>query len=97
MGPYTIRGKAWSGSGPVTRVEISFTGEGDWFTANLSPADSSAAWQDWSYEWTPAKTGRYSIRARATDASGNVQPDVPPWNRLGYGNNAVEVRYVDVH
>ena len=37
-----------------------------------------------------------SLRARATDAAGNVQPDVPPWNRLGYGNNAVEVSYVDV-
>jgi hypothetical protein len=27
---------------------------------------------------------------------GNVQPEVPPWNRLGYGNNAVEVIWVDV-
>jgi hypothetical protein len=26
---------------------------------------------------------------------GNVQPEVPAWNRLGYGNNAVEVTYVD--
>jgi hypothetical protein len=25
-----------------------------------------------------------------------VQPEVPPWNRLGYGNNAIEVWYVDV-
>jgi hypothetical protein len=25
-----------------------------------------------------------------------VQPEVPPWNRLGYGNNAIEVTYVDV-
>ena len=24
------------------------------------------------------------------------EPDVPPWNRLGYGNNAIEVLYVDV-
>ena len=37
-----------------------------------------------------------SLRARATDAAGNVQPEVPPWNRLGYGNNAIEVSYVDV-
>jgi hypothetical protein len=37
-----------------------------------------------------------TLRARATDAAGNVQPDVPPWNRLGYGNNAIEVSYVDV-
>ena len=28
--------------------------------------------------------------------AGNVQPDIPPWNRLGYGNNAIEVSYVDV-
>jgi hypothetical protein len=27
--------------------------------------------------------GRHTIRTRATDAAGNVQPDVPPWNRLG--------------
>ena len=31
-----------------------------------------------------------------SDAAGNVQPEVPPWNRLGYGNNAIEVSYVDV-
>ena len=39
--------------------------------------------------------GRHTLRARATDAAGNVQPDVPPWNRLGYGNNAIEVIFVD--
>ena len=39
-------------------------------------------WQDWSFEWD-ATPGRHSLRARATDAAGNVQPDVPPWNRLG--------------
>lgn len=94
--PYTIRGKAWSGTGPVTNVEISFTGEGEWYAAELAPTDDPYAWQEWSYEWTPDKQGRFSIRARATDAAGNVQPDLPPWNRLGYGNNAVEIRWVDV-
>ena len=53
-------------------------------------------WQNWSYEWDAEGVGRKTLRARATDAAGNVQPDVPPWNRLGYGNNAVEVMYVDV-
>jgi hypothetical protein len=27
---------------------------------------------------------------------GTPQSDIPPWNRLGYGNNAVEVIYMDV-
>ena len=52
-------------------------------------------WQDWSFEWQATEAGRHTLRARATDA-GNAQPEIPPWNRLGYGNNAIEVTYVDV-
>ncbi len=96
-GPHTIRGKAWSGSGPITQVDISLTGEGDWYQAELDPPKGPYQWQDWSFVWDgeSAGAGRHTIRARATDAAGNVQPDVPPWNRLGYGNNAIEVIYVD--
>jgi DMSO/TMAO reductase YedYZ molybdopterin-dependent catalytic subunit len=97
FGTCTVRGKAWSGHGEIVKVELSFTGEGEWSAAELSPAESPYAWQDWSYEWSPSKMGRYSIRARATDVAGNTQPDIPPWNRLGYGNNAVEVQYVEFH
>jgi DMSO/TMAO reductase YedYZ molybdopterin-dependent catalytic subunit len=93
---YTVRGKAWSGTGPVTQVDVSFTGEGEWHAAELEPPKGPYQWQDWSFEWEATTAGRHSLRARATDAAGNVQPDVPPWNRLGYGNNAIEVSYVDV-
>ena len=95
-GTYTVRGKAWSGTGPVTHVHVSFTGEGDWHPAKVQPPDGPYQWQDWSLEWQAAKVGRHTLRARASDIAGNVQPDVPPWNRLGYGNNAIEVSYVDV-
>ena len=95
-GSYTVRGKAWSGSPPVTEVHISLTGEGDWHRANLEPPKGPYQWQNWSFVCNNATPGRYALRARATDAAGNVQPDVPPWNRLGYGNNSVEVVYVDV-
>src|SRR3954469_17531175 len=92
----TVRGKAWSGTGPVTHVDVCLTGEGDWQPAQLEPAaPGDFAWQDWSYTWNAIGVGRHTLRARATDAAGNVQPDVPPWNRLGYGNNAIEVIYVD--
>jgi DMSO/TMAO reductase YedYZ molybdopterin-dependent catalytic subunit len=95
-GTYTVRGKAWSGTGPVTDVHLSFTGEGDWHEAQLEPPKGPYQWQDWSFPWEATEPGRHSLRARATDAAGNVQPEVPPWNRLGYGNNAIEVTYVDV-
>jgi len=44
---------------------------------------------------TSLAAGRHALAAMATDAAGNTQPDVPPWNRLGYGNNAIEVVYID--
>jgi DMSO/TMAO reductase YedYZ molybdopterin-dependent catalytic subunit len=94
-GTYTVRGKAWSGTGPITEVHVSLTGEGDWYPARVEPPNGPYQWQDWSFEWD-AGIGRKTLRARATDAAGNRQPDTPPWNRLGYGNNAVEVIYVDV-
>ena len=95
-GTCTVRGKAWSGSGPVTRVEVSLTGEGEWHPAQLEQPKGPYQWQDWSFEWDAADVGRHTLRARATDTAGNVQPEISPWNRLGYGNNAIEVSYVDV-
>jgi DMSO/TMAO reductase YedYZ molybdopterin-dependent catalytic subunit len=96
-GSYVVRGKAWSGTGPITKVEVSLTGEGEWHPTQLEPPNSTSQWQNWSFSWQATDVGRHTLRARATDQAGNVQPDVPPWNRLGYGNNAIEVIYVDVH
>lgn len=95
-GSYTVRGKAWSGTGPITEVHVALTGAGDWYPATVEPAKGPYQWQDWSFEWDASEIGRKTLRARATDAAGNIQPEVPPWNRLGYGNNAIEVVYVDV-
>ena len=95
-GTHAVRGKAWSGTGPVTSVDVSLTGEGDWHPARLEPPQGPYHWQDWSFDWAADDIGRHTLRARATDAAGHTQPEVPPWNRLGYGNNAVEVIYIDV-
>ncbi|WP_170225565.1 sulfite oxidase [Pseudonocardia cypriaca] len=95
-GTYTVRGKAWSGTGPITNVDVSLTGEGEWHPAQVEPPKGPYQWQDWSFAWEATERCRHSLRARAIDEAGNVQPEVPPWNRLGYGNNAVEVSYVDV-
>lgn len=95
-GTVTVRGKAWSGAGPITGVEVSIDGAGEWRPAQLAPATAESVWQEWSFEWTikPNETGRHVVRARATDATGAVQPDLPEWNRLGYGNNAAQVLVV---
>ncbi|MGX5696550.1 sulfite oxidase [Agromyces soli] len=94
-GTVAVRGKAWSGTGPITKVEVALTGAGEWYEATLAEPTGPYHWQEWSYDWQ-AEPGRHTLRVRATDAAGNVQPEVPEWNRLGYGNNAIEVIYVDV-
>src|SRR4051812_10195785 len=69
-GTHTVRGKAWSGTGPVTQVEISFTGEGEWHAAQLEPPNGPYQWQDWSFEWQANHLGRHTPPARATRAAG---------------------------
>ena len=95
-GTVAVRGKAWSGAGPIVKVEISIDGAGEWRPAELAPPAGARLWQEWSFDWAIADAGRHVLRARATDATGAVQPDRPEWNRLGYGNNAVQVLLVDV-
>jgi sulfane dehydrogenase subunit SoxC len=85
-----LSGRAWSGHGPVTRVEVSTDGGRTWADAEVGPAPSAYAWHPWSFSWDPPVPGEYEVRCRATDAAGNVQPDDPPWNWGGYANNAVQ-------
>jgi hypothetical protein len=60
----------------VTRVEVGLTGEGEWHEAQLHAPGGPYQWQDWSFDWAAAQVGRHTLRARATDAAGNVPLDL---------------------
>lgn len=82
-----IRGKAWSGSGPVDRVEVDVGG--GWTPAEVSGGDGPYDWAGWTYEWTPRTRGPVRLRTRATDRSGSTQPVRPFRNVRQYGYNAI--------
>ena len=86
-GPVTLRGRAWSGRGPIVSVELSTDDGVTWRTTTLGPAPSPWAWRPWSMDWD-ATPGEHVLRARARDAT-REQPDEPVWNVGGYANNAV--------
>ncbi|MCJ1678351.1 sulfite oxidase [Streptomyces sp. APSN-46.1] len=89
-GPVRLEGRAWSGYGPLTRVEFSGDDGLTWSGAELAaPGPDRGVWQAWSAVWTAAP-GRHTLAVRATDAGGRAQPLDPPWNRGGFGNNAVQ-------
>jgi DMSO/TMAO reductase YedYZ molybdopterin-dependent catalytic subunit len=95
-GRVVVHGLAWSGERRVVQVEVAVDGGETWKPATLLETPRPSAWVHWAFTWEDAKPGRHSLRARATDEAGETQPETSPWNRLGYGNNAVVTRVVDV-
>jgi DMSO/TMAO reductase YedYZ molybdopterin-dependent catalytic subunit len=93
-GNVTIRGRAWSGSAPIARVELGV--DGCWTDAALEPAAHAHAWTAWHAAWQ-ATPGEHELSCRATDASGNTQPLEPPWDLSGFGNNAIQRIHVSVN
>ena len=86
-GPVMIRGRAWSGNGAITSVEVSV---GDvWHQAEVGLQDDANAWVGWSWVWN-AEPGAQVLRVRAADESGNTQPIDVEWNVQGMANNAVQ-------
>jgi len=96
VGPNPLEGRAWSGVGPISRVEVSADGGATWADANLEPAAGRFGWSRWTFDWT-AETGDHVLCCRATDSEGRTQPLEPSWNVGGYANNAVQRVRVTVH
>src|SRR5215471_17483849 len=95
QGELPIRGVAWSGAAPIARVEVRI-GDGPWQDARLVGERKRHSWQGWELIAHLERPGPRVIFARATDMASRTQPDSPDWNRLGYGNNAIQKVSVDV-
>jgi DMSO/TMAO reductase YedYZ molybdopterin-dependent catalytic subunit len=79
-GRYAIMGAAWGA--PIAEVEVQID-DGPWMTAELDERHSGNggsrrgfAWRFWTLHWGRPSAGEHTIRSRAFDVEGNVQP--PP-------------------
>ena len=86
--PATVRGFAFSGAPDVAKVEVTDDGGATWSPAVLGRDHDPHAWRLWSFAYTPRRSGRMTLHARATDSRGGVQPKVAVWNQSGYLYNA---------
>jgi sulfane dehydrogenase subunit SoxC len=89
-GPCHLEGRAWSGWGPVTKVQVSSDGGATWQDAEVEPDSASASWTSWRYVWEPEAPGRFELVCRARDDAGNEQPVDQRWSLGGYANNTVQ-------
>ena len=83
-GPVTVQGVAWSGEAPVVSVELSFDEGRSWEPARLVGEDEPYAWRQWQFLWRPKGGGSVTMLCRATDSTGQVQPQTTPWNPSGF-------------
>lgn len=87
-----LTGRAWSGNGRIRYVEVSTDGGATWRYARRTHRDNPDnphAWLRWELPWRPKRPGSYELLARATDETGTAQPDIAPYNPLGYLFGAV--------
>ncbi|GGP32075.1 sulfite oxidase [Streptomyces melanogenes] len=84
-----LTGRSWSGGAPVRRVDVSTDAGGTWRRARLHDAPRRGSWVRWSTPWVPRERGPAVLLARATDASGRVQPPTAVHNTQGYLFDAV--------
>lgn len=94
-GRLEITGRAWSGFGPITSVEVTVDGGGTWQEAECDQPAGRYGWCAWRREWE-ATPGDHVLSSRATDATGRSQPLEPDWNTGGYEVNAVQHVPVEV-
>ncbi|MDQ2747923.1 MAG: molybdopterin-dependent oxidoreductase [Actinomycetota bacterium] len=93
--PVAIAGVAWDQHVGIKRVEVQVDG-GGWMSARLAPVPSTDTWRQWVLPWTPPQAGSYTLRVRAVDDAGTVQPaeyrDVFPSGATGHHTIMVRAR-----
>ncbi|MUL84995.1 molybdopterin-dependent oxidoreductase [Mycobacterium sp. CBMA247] len=88
-GELVVRGVAWSGAAAIEHVDVS-VGGGPWQPARLIGERHRHSWQWWELLTRCDSRGTNTLRSRATDLAGRIQPERPAWNRLGYGGNGIQ-------
>jgi DMSO/TMAO reductase YedYZ molybdopterin-dependent catalytic subunit len=90
-----IGGIAFAGNRGIQKVEISVDGGVSWNVAKLNPPLSEDSWVLWTWQWKPIFPGQYTVVARATDGTGQVQTSqkqgTVPNGATGYHSIQVQV------
>lgn len=92
-GTVAVAGVAWAPTRGIAKVEVQVD-DGPWQEARLGPGWGDDVWRQWVLEWDAAP-GDHVLRVRATDATGQTQPEqrrpVAPDGATGWHSRRVRV------
>jgi DMSO/TMAO reductase YedYZ molybdopterin-dependent catalytic subunit len=95
--PYRVFGAAWTGDADVQKVELSVDGGKSWQEARLIDKPVRFAWRRWELEWkTPNTPGRVTLMSRATDSSGQRQPEQHNRDTANYAIHHVLPQVIEI-
>ncbi len=66
---YLVTGIQWGGSAPSHAVEIRFDSGEKSVPVEIIPSSPGRSWCFWSYEWSPPRTGKFTIGLRLKAAN----------------------------
>jgi DMSO/TMAO reductase YedYZ molybdopterin-dependent catalytic subunit len=95
-GTLTVRGRAWSGRGPIDSVVVSSDNGYSWHPATLGSLPSPYAWREWTAQIEPGERSALAILAYAGTSEGEEQPTKNTRTALGYANNAAQAVRITV-
>lgn len=72
--PAELTGIAFAGKRGISQVEISLDDGRNWVRCHLVTGEMRNAWSLWRYEWRSPTPGQHTIKVRATDGTGRMQP-----------------------
>lgn len=75
--PLQVYGVAFAGERGIRGVEVSANGGSSWAAAELEAPGSALTWVRWRVTLPAPVSGPVVLRARATDGTGALQPEVP--------------------
>jgi DMSO/TMAO reductase YedYZ molybdopterin-dependent catalytic subunit len=73
LGSYVVGGIAFAGRHGISRVQVSLNDGSSWHDAAMKEPLSKWSWAVWSYDWMPAKRGKYTLKVRGIDKAGKLQ------------------------
>jgi sulfite dehydrogenase len=85
-----LKGIAFDGGYGIQDVTVSTDTGATWRPAQLGRDLGPYSFREWSFNWTPRRSGMYRLMVRATNKTGESQPSEPLWNPPGYLRNVVE-------
>ena len=87
-----VAGVAWAPPRGIRAVEVRVD-DGAWHECELAAEVGANTWRQWRYRWDDAAPGSHRLTVRATDGTGETQPEerVPPFPDGATGWHSVTV------